>query len=150
MSTTLHRKDITSTDITLLARLSRALVSAPEIFGKKMAHELPDDYMKLPVWRKTADGWQFAGVKPFLRKRIGIDKGDFRRICRYLNEKESTVVSLLYRLSMLDVFCFSETSGKIMFRQRFPDFSKPVINEEYTWIDDGFVLERRRALGEFR
>ncbi|TWJ16891.1 hypothetical protein [Geobacter argillaceus] len=150
MSTTVHRKDMTSADFTLLAKFSRALVNSTALFGKQMVHELPVDYMQLPVWRKTADGWQVAGVRAFHSERIGISVNDFRRICRYLQEKESIVVGVLFRLSMIDVLTYSETTGKKELRQRFPDLTKPIINGVCSWVDDGFVLEKRRALGAFK
>jgi hypothetical protein len=145
MSETLHRKDISSADFTLLARFCRALQILQTDHVSELALFLGQIRLFLPVWYNPAGFWRLSRYKEFNKEAIGIDTADFRRICRYLMVKENVLVNTLYRLSMLAVLPYQSVLDPPKFRQQFYGVMEIMPSSHF-----GFVIERRRAMGGFK
>lgn len=146
---TLHRKDITAADFKRLAAFCAALQSLEDENGFELYLVLDAVTMLLPVWYCAGNGWLLSRYKQFDRQAIWIEAYKFRRICNYLRVRESVLVQLLYRMSMLGVVADQTISARPRFRQ--PTWCRT----DEGWKQDsvgtlGFILEARRALGDFR
>jgi len=150
MATTLHRHDIDHKDFKLLAQFCHALKKLEDCNGLALYLELGTTELTLPVWYQSGTGWQLSRYKAFAKEAIGIETQEFRRICRYLKVNEAHLVDVLFRFSMLAVAPGQKHTESRKFRQSFAGKRKGA------WFDDeaatsfGFVLEQRRAEGNFR
>lgn len=150
MATTLHRDDIDHKDFKLLAQFCHALKTLEDCNGLALYWELGTTELALPVWYQSGTGWQLSRYKMFSKDAIGIETQEFRRICRYLKVKEAHLVDVLFRFSILAVAPGQKLSDPRKYRQSFAGRRKGA------WFDDeattgfGFVLEQRRAEGDFR
>ena len=149
MSATLHRRDISSGEFYLLSRFCWVLQNV-EDRNEKIPYVLGEVVMRLPIWKNTYSGWRLSRYRDFQQQAFGIEVSDFRRICRYLNVSESEMVRTLYRLSMLSVV-YEQTEHEI------PRFKMKFLGVKIGWVgiispsvSFGFVIERRRAEGNFR
>ncbi len=146
---TLHRRDITAGDFRLLAAFCAALNVLEDEMGGSIYWTLGVVTLILPVWFLSGNGWQLSRYKPFDRQALWIETRQFRRVCNYINAGESAVVGLLYRMSILGVIADQKLLDRPRFRQptwrNTPDGWKQDVGGEL-----GFLLEARRALGEFR
>lgn len=146
---TVHRRDMRSSDFRLLADLSRAYSinnpDSPTSFGP--VYELGLVEMTLPVWYKAGSGWQLSQYRQFAQQAIGIETAVFRRMCRYIQYKESIVVQTLFKFSMLAVIDGQKLYEGPRFRMPF------LVESDVPWLGDtrfGFVVERRRLEGKFK
>lgn len=148
MPNTIHRKDVSSSDFRLLGSFCHAVINLTDNQGRLLYRNLGETALTLPVWRsdeQTKD-WVVAAYKTYRKEAVGIITEDFRRICRYIKVKESVLVGLLFRLSMLGLDSVPQTQHRT-YRQHFHSqlVGEPMIEPGY-----GFVLEKRRTLGGFR
>lgn len=146
---TLHRQDIGSRDLNLLARFGRALRILEDCNGH-LPWVLGEVVMWLPVWYLAGSGWQLSAYRPFAREAFGIETAAMRRVCRYLRVKESELVGTLFRLSMLAVVPGQRVSDKPQFRMPFCGIEIDYEGYASPMESNGFVIERRRAEGKFR
>lgn len=146
---TVHRRDMTSADFRLLASFSKAYLLHDPFgsicFGSIFLLGLTK--MTLPVWYKAASGWQLSRYKQFDQQAIGIETVAFRRMCRYIQYKESMVVRTLFRFSMLAVVDDQKLYESPRHRMQFSTAQDPFC---FGGMSFGFVLERRRLEGQFR
>lgn len=149
MGTTVHRRDITHADFSLLARFCHALTVLDGFAGTSVYWELGKVPMTLPIWFLAGSGWTLAGYKVFTREAIWLETSVFRRICRYLQVKEPQLVDLLFRLSMLSVVSGQQLHEPRRIRQPFTGKLADDAGRKSS-VPDGFVIERRRATGGFR
>lgn len=145
---TIHRRDITSDELRIVADFTRA-IQILSVSNKRLVWDLGEVKMILPVWNLAYAGWRLANYKQFGKKAIGILVPDFRRICRYIRVSESQMINTLYRMSMISLVPGQTISGKLKFKQLFPNIPRELI-----WLDPaagrGFIIEQRRAKGNFR
>lgn len=148
MSQTTHRRDISAADFKLLAAFSHAIANLMDNQERLLYRELGAIELILPTWKynEQIKDWEIAAYKLYRKEAIGINTADFRRMCRYLKTKEAEVIDLLFRLSMLSQESVPQTRHKT-FRQHF---HSQLIGEPMVEAGFGFVLEKRRTLGEFR
>ena len=147
---TLHRRDISAADLTLLAKFSNALAILQGSNGS-LAWHIGVLTMLLPVWNLSASGWSLDVYKEFQRDAYGITVPDFRRICRYIMVSEARLTDTLFRMSMISV-----VKGQLSFER--PKFKMPFsgvpssLSPFFTKKSDefGFVIERRRVDGAFK
>lgn len=150
MGSSIHRRDISRDDIYVLARFCRALDMVQGCGGVPIVWELGTLEIWLPVWYQSGLGWQISRYKPFVKEAIGIEKGDMRRICRYLGIREPVLLHLLFKFSMLAVVPGTSLL-KPKFRLPFDGVPLGMVGAgPSSRIEEGFVLERRRALGGFK
>ena len=149
MSATLHRRDIKSEEFMLLARFSWVLMNLDGWHGR-IPYILGEVAMRLPVWKSTHSGWRLYRYKNVKKQAFGIEVADFRRTCRYLKVSEGTMVKTLYRLSMLSVVMGQKDYERPKFKMMFRGvkIGWEGIIEPCDFF--GFVIERRRAEGNFR
>lgn len=145
---TVHRRDITNEDFVKLAKFSRALETLNGS-GKWFSWDLGEVVMRLPVWYQTSTGWQLANYKNFKRDAIGMLVPDFRHICRYIRVSEFSMIDTLYRMSMISMVPGQSYSGARKFKLSFPNLPVGLWRLEPTAVH-GYVIERRRAEGNFR
>jgi hypothetical protein len=105
--------------------------------------------MFLPVWYKSAGKWRLSRYKSFRKEAIGIETSNFRRICRYIETKESIVIDILFRMSILSVSGSHRVIETPRYRQDFIGIPYGNIEGEPATFT-GFVLEMRRCEGDFR
>ena len=146
---TLHRRDIRGLDLTRLAKFCRALIVLVGPDGNLTWNQ--DCFtMLLPVWHLHESCWRLDRYKEFKQDAYGITVPDFRRICRYIKVKEYQMVDTLYRMSMISVVKGQQTYERPKFKR---PFKAGLISHE-GWEKDieafGYVIERRRASGEFK
>lgn len=147
---TLHRRDISATDFTRLAKFSHAL-SVLEGPNERLPWNLKEVSMLLPVWYLSNSYWRLANYKEFKREALGITVADFRRICRYIKITEPQMIDTLFRMSMLSLVKGQKLSDRPKFKMPFSGL--PISFDE--WSHNaleafGFVIERRRANGAFK
>lgn len=149
MSNTLHRKDITHDEFSLLARFSRSL-QVVEGSNGRLPWLVGEVEMWLPVWHQSRGSWQLSTYKPFIREALGLEVWAFRKICRYLCVKEADLIRTLYRLSMLAVVPGQRPFEPPKFRMYF--HGEPISYPGCAPMTEifGFLIERRRAEGDFR
>lgn len=145
---TLHRRDISSSDLTCLAKFIHALLVITGPNGK-LPWELGNVTMVLPVWYQCASGWQLSNYKEFEQEALGIMVPDFRRVCRHIRVSEHQMISSLYRLSMISMVKGQSLSEHPKFKQSFYGFPISLGGVESS-TEFGYVVERRRLEGNFR
>jgi len=154
MSSTLHRRDIGRDELLLLAHFSRVIQNLQP--DSSLTFALGSVYVVglvevlLPVWYQAGSGWRLSTYKPFKIEVIGIETATFRRICRYLHVKESVLVNCLFRLSMLAVVRGQRNYDPPRFRMRFIGEFKGYEGCCPPEEAFGFIVERRRAEGNFK
>lgn len=146
---TIHRKDITGTEFTLLGNFCKALRVLENQNGN-LQWVLGEVVMWLPVWYRSGTQWRLADYRPFRREAFGLEMTAMRRICNYLGVKESEMIRTLYRLSMLAVVPNQRILAPPRFRMPF--FGIEIDYKGFAAPSDsfGFVIERRRAEGNFK
>lgn len=149
MSTTVHRKDISAQDFNLLARFCTALQTLQGLNGL-LAWCLGEVTMLLPVWYKSGNTWRLSHYKEFQREAIGIETADFRLVCRYIECRESVMIDILFRMSILAVVPGQRMLEKKRFRQEFIGTPVSRVGSVAPTSCIGFVLEKRRSDGGFR
>jgi len=146
---TLHRRDISGADFTLLSKFCAALLflEGPNL---KLPWKLGEVVMLLPVWYLSGTEWRLANYKECRREALGIMVSDFRRICHYIRVSEFRMVDTLFRMSMISVVKGQRLSERPKFKMPF--FGVPISLEWSGEESDafGYVIERRRADGGFR
>jgi len=150
---TLHRRDISREELSLLAGFSRVVQAMhPENgrFNFGFTYLIGLVEVMLPVWYQCGRGWQLSTYKPFKIEVIGFETASFRKICRYLGVKEAQMVNCLYRLSMLAMVRGQKHYESPRFRMRFIGEIKGYEGFCPPQEGFGFVIERRRAEGNFR
>lgn len=151
MGSSIHRRDITREDIYVLARFCHALTKVESLGGGySVVWEVGTIEMWLPVWYQSGMGWQISRYKQFVKKAVAIEKGDMRRICSYLGIREPVLLRLLFKFSMLAV-----VPGSSLFQPRFrmPFYGIPIDMigaGPFSRVEEGLILEKRRALGGFK
>lgn len=147
--TLLHRKDLGESDFRMLALFCYALQKLEDETGASLYWLLGEIPLLLPVWYLSGNGWQFSAYKSYTCQAIWIETRHFRRIGKYLQLPEPLLIKTLYRFSMLSVVPDQKNLDKPKFRQTTwrssPDGWKQDAEGEL-----GFLLEARRALGDFR
>lgn len=146
---TLHRRDIDSSDLQLLAKFCRALQVLTDQNGH-LPWVLGTMEMWLPLWFSTGKDWRFSQFRPFERQAFGLPTASMRRICSYLRIRESELIHLLFRLSMLAVTPKHTTSEDCLYRMPFTGVPIERNGLAPPTVNHGFVIERRRAEGNFR
>ena len=146
---TVHRKDMTSQDFNLLARFCFAITSRHGFWGQ-LPFELGIVPMRVPVWARDGGLWKLASFKNVNQEALGIATCDFRRTCNYLQVKESSMVKTLFKFSILGVVPDQRPYQKLKFRQPFTGVEIDAIVLDDRIDGEGFILERRRAEGNFR
>lgn len=146
---TLHRRDIDFLDLQRLARFCRALQILKDESGH-LPWILGTVEMWLPLWYSAGKDWKFSKFRPFHREAFGIPTASMRRICRYLGIRESELIHLLFRLSMLAVTPKNPTSEDCLYRMPFTGVPIDRVALTLPEGNHGFVIERRRAEGHFR
>ncbi len=145
----LHRKDLVASDFRILALFCYALQKLEDETGASLYWLLGEIPLLLPVWYLSGNGWQFSAYKSYTCQAIWIETRHFRRIGKYLQLPEPLLIKTLYRFSILAVVPDQKNWDKPKFRQ--PTWR----NTPDGWRQDadgelGFLLEARRALGDFR
>ena len=147
-----HRKDISYEDLKLLARFARSL---DKVFINCCSplFELGQVDMLLPLWVLTGNGWEVSSYRLFTQEAIGISRNGMIQVCRdYMRVPVRDMLNLLHKLSMVSVTPRTQVGDTPQFRQTF--FGIP--RDEVEWggsakyVKDGFVIEKRRAVGGFR
>lgn len=153
MTATIHRKDMTATDLHLLARFSM-LIQRYDHYSMSLnfgfIYALGVVRMMLPVWYCSANTWRLDRYKDFTQEAIGIEAKTLRGMCRYLQVRECVLIDTLYRFSMLSVIPGQKNYESPKFRMPFVG---DVLRLESLVEPDecvGFVIEKRRAMGGFR
>lgn len=153
MRATRHR-EMRASDFYLLARFSYNVSNnrcdcVPLALGEIM--------MRIPVWTNSHGVWKVAKLKNVKQEALGLAPDAFRRICRYMQVKESEALKTLYNFSILGVDLDQSLYSKLRLRQfvgGLPLFVAPQFrgySEDDLWAcGEAFVLERRRILGDFR
>jgi len=144
---TLHRRDISSSDLTCLAKFIHALLVLSGANGR-LPWELGNVTMLLPVWYLCASGWRLSNYKEFRQEALGILVPDFRRVCRYIRVSEFQMIDCLLRLSMISVVRGQRLSEKPMFKQPFHGLPISLAGAEPS-TEFGYVIERRRIVEGF-
>jgi hypothetical protein len=146
---TIHRDDFKAADFMGLAQLFSALWSLEDKDGFSIFRRQGEISLMLPVWYKAGSSWRLSRYKLFNREAIWIDTKNFRRTCNYLRMKEPMLIDLLYRFSILAVVPSQQLSDRPRFRQ--PNRLSQTVSSQLTVnVELGFMLECRRALGDFR
>jgi hypothetical protein len=151
----MHRKDITSDDFRLLAQFCIALQKLLSRQAEPGAcfYELGVSYLCLPVWYKSVSEWKIKHYKTFAIEAIGIELVDFRNITRYIGVKECQLIDLLFRFSMLGIVPESHI-GRTKPKFRMPFTGTRLLSDGtprcYVFGHEGFVIEKRRAMGGFK
>ena len=151
----MHRKDITSDDFRLLAQFCIALkkLSSHQQEPGACFYELGLHDLYLPIWHKFATTWTIKCYKKYRIEAIGVETVDFRNIARYVGVKESRLVDVLFRLSMLGIVPESHI-GRIRPKFRMLFEGTRLLSDGtprcYVFGHEGFVIEKRRAMGGFK
>lgn len=150
--TTLHKREVTKEEFYIVARFIFALthVIVP-LYKMPLLLDIGITDLRLPVWRKTGDGWKLADYQVFSKEAFGLPVPMMRAISRKLSIGENLILDALHSLSMISVdMLTSATEGPRRYRQTFggkfvnpsdcqPLSVKPIQNVE------GFVLDKQRV-----
>lgn len=144
---TLHRKDMGSGDFVVLANFVKGL-NKVKGYGTPI-YDLGKFELWLPHWTHSDHGWQVQSYKPHISEAIGIPGNSFRSICRYLNCSKSSLIEMLFSFSMISVSPDMNSTSGLRFRQKFEG---TIIDSDISLQSsaDGYVIEKRRAVGGFR
>ena len=152
---TRHRSDICFADLTLLACFAHAL-DRVFIHSFSPVFELGEYDMLLPLWFQGGGDWKLSTYRIFKQQAIGLSHNGMVQVCRdYMKVPMVQVLNLLYKLSMLSVIDGTQVDDKPRFRQPFSGIPREYID----WDDadsmrkhvrQGFIIEKRRAVGGFR
>ena len=152
---TRHRKDMTQMDFYWLARFCHAL-TVVAINNQSPFLVLGIRTSLFPTWFIAAGVWKLAGYKEYSEPAIGISRNHMQTVCDFIGIDMKAMLELLYRFSMLAVIPGSNhTDPKPLVRMPFngipPEYFDFDIAKEMTvHVKGGFVIEKRRAMGEFR
>lgn len=151
MGAILHRPDITYSDARKLANFCYALNKLTDRDGKQFMWDIDSYDMCVPLWVIGSDKkLSISGFKIITTKAYGLERAAFMRICKYLKLYEHELVALLVKFSMLSVVPVDEHGLRLQYRQWFygrphDEFWHPLPEHRH-----GYVIERRRADGDFR
>lgn len=149
---TRYRKDITSSDILLLARFASALNKVC-INTYSPVFELGVVSMLLPFWYATGETWKVSSYKYVEQEAIGLSRNGMIQVCRdYMRVPVADMLELLHKLSIVAVVGGTYVDDKPKYRQPFSGIPR----DEVEWggivqfVPAGFIIEKRRAIGGFK
>lgn len=153
MSSTIHRKDMASEDFHLLGSFSNLFNQAdPNVPGRDfgLICLLDSATMNLPVWYKDRNIWRIGNFKQLVVDAVGIETSAMRNMCRWLGINEASLLSALFRFSMLSVVPGQNRTEPPKFRMPFCGDVKGFGGYVEPCSGFGFVIERRRLEGNFK